>query len=71
MLKVKTRQQLAAEYGISVRTLNRWFEKSDLPIRRRDILSPKMVEQIYEHFGRPIMSDEVESMPENAIGQLK
>ena len=30
--KVKTRQEVAEEYGICPKTLNRWFKKADIYI---------------------------------------
>ncbi|WP_175574375.1 helix-turn-helix domain-containing protein [Algoriphagus marinus] len=51
--KVKTRQQVADEYGISARTLSRWFQNKKLRIPK-GLLSPKVQELIYQEFGKPI-----------------
>jgi hypothetical protein len=52
MLKAKSRQEIAEEYGISTRTLSRWFQKSNL-IVPNGLLSPKIQEVIYQKFGKP------------------
>ena len=51
-LYVKTRQQIAQEYGISTRTLRRWLLKSDIKLPNR-LLGPKEQIMIYEKFGDP------------------
>lgn len=56
-LQAKTRQEIAAEYGISPRTLTRWLQKYRIDIPSRDRLSPKVVALIYEVFGCPITSN--------------
>jgi transcriptional regulator with XRE-family HTH domain len=53
MLKAKSRQEIAEEYGISTRTLSRWFQKNNLNIPN-GLLSPKIQDVIYQEFGRPI-----------------
>jgi len=50
--KAKSRQEIAEEYGICVRTLSRWFQKNNLSIPK-GLLSPKIQELIYQEFGRP------------------
>ncbi len=57
MEQAKTRQQIAYEYGICVRTLNRWFVKAQLAIPNREILPPYLVRKVYERFGCPKLSD--------------
>jgi len=49
---VKTRQQIAQEYGISTRTLRRWLLKSEINLPKR-LLGPKEQAIIYEKFGNP------------------
>ncbi|MBL7826076.1 MAG: hypothetical protein JNJ57_05555 [Saprospiraceae bacterium] len=53
----KTRKELAAEYGIDTKTLQRWCEKGGILLEKRERIKPKMVAQIYEKFGRPITPD--------------
>lgn len=55
--KAKTRLQVATEYGICAKTLNRWLKKSKILVPSRDLIPPKIVDQIYQQFGCPIMSD--------------
>ncbi len=50
--QVKTRQQIADEYGISARTLRRWLHKSEIHLPNR-MLCPKEQLLIYEEFGYP------------------
>jgi hypothetical protein len=52
ILKAKSRQEVAAEYGISVRTLNRWFKKVNLDIPS-GLIDPLHSEIIYQAFGKP------------------
>ena len=49
---VKTRQQMAIEYNISVRTLNRWIQKEKLDIPPGRLLI-KHQRLIYKTFGDP------------------
>ena len=50
--QVKTRQQIAQEYGISTRTLRRWLKKAEIKLPNR-LLGPKEQILIYEEFGYP------------------
>lgn len=50
--KAKTRQQVADEYGITVKTLNRWFERERLNIPP-GLIDPFHLGIIYETFGVP------------------
>lgn len=50
--KAKSRQEIAQEYGISTRTLSRWFQKNNLSIPK-GLLSPKIQELIYQEYGKP------------------
>jgi hypothetical protein len=52
VLKAKTRQEVAREYGISVKTLNRWIKKENLKISP-GLIYPNQVRIIYETFGIP------------------
>ena len=53
-LKVKTRQQIAIEYGISPRTLSRWLKQNKIDLPNR-LLGPKEQNIIYNKFGCPIL----------------
>ncbi len=48
----KTRSRIAAEYGISRKTLYNWI-KSEKIIMRSNLVSPKEQEKIYKLFGVP------------------
>ncbi len=52
MSNVKTRAQIAREFGISRKTLYNWLKAEKLPIKGR-LLSPKQQKDIYEKFGAP------------------
>ena len=52
MKKAKSREQIANEYGICVRTLRRWIQKKKLTIKN-GLISPKEQELIYKTFGNP------------------
>ena len=51
--QVKTRRQVAGEYGISRRTFYNWLKDSDIKLSRGKLITPKELEQIYATFGRP------------------
>ena len=48
----KTRRQIAAEYGITARTLRRWLKKYNINLPNR-LLCPKEQAIIYSYFGDP------------------
>jgi len=48
----KTRKEVAGEYGISIRTLYRWFKKANLHIPP-GLIDPNHLHIIYEIFGDP------------------
>jgi transposase-like protein len=50
--KAKTRQQVADEYGVSVKTLYRWIICHKLSIEK-GLLTPKEQQRIYKLFGKP------------------
>ena len=50
--KVKTRQQIANEYGISPRTLRRWLKNQKIQLPNR-LICPKEQLIIYQCFGQP------------------
>jgi transposase-like protein len=49
---VKTRQQIATEYGICVKTLKKWLKKHDLTIPA-GLVTPRDQTRIYEILGYP------------------
>lgn len=52
MSNVKTREQIASEFGISRKTLYNWLKDEKLPIKGR-LVSPKEQKVIYDKFGKP------------------
>jgi len=55
-IKAKTKQQIADEYGVCVKTLNKWLRKKEIKISR-GLISPIDQNKIYENFGIPKNSD--------------
>ena len=53
MKQVKTRQEIAQEFGISRRTFQRWLKKHNI-VLPSGLVTPKVQAQIYEKFGFPI-----------------
>lgn len=52
MNTVKTRKQIAIEYGISTKTLWRWLKRENIQIPKGNI-TPKYQKIIYDTFGKP------------------
>lgn len=50
--KVKTRQELADEYGISRKTFYNWIKKEGITLTSR-LVTPKEQQEIYDKFGYP------------------
>lgn len=50
--KAKTRKEIACEYGISERTLNRWLKREKLKIPS-GLIYPRNLKTIYLKFGTP------------------
>ncbi|MBX2926617.1 MAG: helix-turn-helix domain-containing protein [Saprospiraceae bacterium] len=50
---VKTRQQIADEYGIDRKTLYRWFQEKNISLRGKRLISVSEQELIYATFGEP------------------
>jgi hypothetical protein len=50
--KAKTRKQIAAEYGICVRTLNKWMKNEGLNFPP-GLLTPAQQEEIHERLRMP------------------
>lgn len=51
-IRVKTRQQLACEYGIDRKTFYHWLKKSNLQLSK-GLIRPSEIEKIYITFGDP------------------
>ena len=51
----KTRKEIAFQYCVDVKTLQRWCDRHGIDLEKRARLSPKVVQQIYDTFGCPIM----------------
>lgn len=49
---VKTRQQIADEYGISRKTLYSWLKKAEIKLKN-SLITPKELQEIYNEFGLP------------------
>ena len=52
ILKVKTRKEIAEEYGISVKTLTRWLKKENI-ILPQGFIKPCHLQIIYDSFSAP------------------
>lgn len=50
--KVKTRQEVAQEYGISRRTFYNWLQREGIKLTNR-LITPKEQQEIYDKLGRP------------------
>ena len=48
----KTKQQIANEYGICTKTLNKWLKGEKIKIHR-GLINPKRQDLIYRKFGTP------------------
>jgi hypothetical protein len=51
-IKAKFRYEVAMEYGISVKTLNRWIKSYNLSIPK-GIINPHLLKILYVKFGPP------------------
>ena len=52
ILKAKTREEVAIEYGIKARTLYRWLKKADIKLPG-GLIKPFHLQIIYNTFGIP------------------
>ena len=53
MNRVKSRQQIAEEYGVCRKTLYNWLKQENIQLKHR-LVSPKEQKEIYEKLGLPI-----------------
>jgi len=51
-IKAKTREQVALEYGINVRTLFRWLKNDNIKLPR-GLIKPCHLQLIYDIYGPP------------------
>jgi DNA invertase Pin-like site-specific DNA recombinase len=56
-LKAKTREEVANEYGIEVRTLYRWLKQEGINLPH-GLIKPRHLKLIYETFGIPYILTE-------------
>jgi DNA invertase Pin-like site-specific DNA recombinase len=52
MHDVKTRQQVADEYGVHRSTFRRWLKRAKIATPN-GLIYPTTLQQIYRHFGNP------------------
>jgi transposase-like protein len=52
-LEAKTHQEVAANFGITPRTLSRWMKKFNIDSQKGGRLTPKTLLQLYEVVGNP------------------
>ena len=57
MKKAKSRQEIADEYGINRKTLQRWLDKAHIILPHR-LLLPQEQEIIYNCFGLPFITSQ-------------
>jgi hypothetical protein len=50
--RAKSKQQIACEYGICVKTLNKWFKEERIFIKR-GLINPRKQKMIYKKLGIP------------------
>ncbi len=51
-IAAKSKQQIASEYGICIKTLNKWLKEEKI-ILKRGLINPKKQNLIYKKFGFP------------------
>jgi len=51
-MKAKTRQEIAREYGVCTKTLNKWFKRTRLEVPR-GLIPPVTQGKIYNKLGIP------------------
>lgn len=62
MLIPKTKQQIAQDLGISLRTLQRWIGKSEIHVPR-GLVSPKKQEELFKVFGYKLEAFNQDGIP--------
>jgi len=56
IIRSKTRQEIACEYGIGRKTFYRWMKRAGLRVTN-GLLCPLEIEVIYNTFGKPYSMD--------------
>ncbi len=57
-MQTKTREEVAALYGVSRKTFYKWLSKSEINLPERTLITPKQLEKIYDTFGVPETAEE-------------
>ena len=52
----KSKQQIANEYGVCTKTLNKWLKEEKIHLKR-GLINPKKQNLIYKKLGIPIKSE--------------
>ena len=51
-MKAKTKQDMAEEYGVCIKTFARWLKRHNIIISR-GLITPKQQKEIYNRLGSP------------------
>jgi hypothetical protein len=63
---VKTKQQMADEYGVCRKTFNKLLRKKRIMLDR-GLISPKDQQNIYNKLGSPVSIQRFPNIPKNSI----
>jgi len=63
---VKTKQQMADEYGVCRKTFNKLLRKKRIRLDR-GLISPKDQQNIYDKLGRPVIIQRFPNIPKNSF----
>jgi len=63
-MKAKTKQDMANEYGVCLKTFVRWLKKHNIKISR-GLITPKEQKEIYNKLGIPKRDWEFSRIPKN------
>jgi hypothetical protein len=63
---VKTKQQMADEYGVCRKTFNKLLRKKRIRLDR-GLISPKDQQNIYDKLGRPVSIQRFPNIPKNSF----
>jgi len=62
---VKTKQQMADEYGVCRKTFNKFLQKKQIKLDR-GLISPKDQKVIYDELGEPDAIEKFPNFPKNS-----